>query len=198
MAPKKDIAVKLVIPDSSPIMTLARIDRLDLLSTFSIPIHIVDQVHYEVTKPANDPDGRIGAALKRLGNSLVIVETNIGVGFQARKAKNPDTPSRNLGEIAVDEYATMLAGTSGPTFISLVLFEDPDVLDLRIAKLKNVHVMNTTAWLTTLFVNGELPEAKELIASINKLRKTPLDIFEKPAKTKKLRSYLAKRSDGDD
>jgi len=74
-----------------------------------------------------------------------------------------------------------------------VLFEDPDVLELRIAKLKDVHLLNTTAWLTTLHEAGELPEGKELIAQINAARATPLDGYEKPARTKKLRSQWLKR-----
>jgi hypothetical protein len=178
MAKKNAVTISLIIPDASPIITLARIDRLDLLGRFSVPIHIVDQVAYEIIKPENDGDGRIAAMMARLGNSLVVVETNVGVGYQTRRASNPDTPSRNLGEIAVDEYATVLAKTSGPSFVPLVLFEDPDVLQLRIAKLKNVHLINTTAWLMTLHLSGELPEAKDLIAKINATRKTPLDGFE--------------------
>jgi hypothetical protein len=196
MPKKTAVAIKLVIPDASPIMTLARIDRLDLLARFAIPIHIVDQVAYEITKPENDGDGRIAAVLQRLGNMIFIVETNVGVGYKARRLANPNMPSRNLGEIAVDEYATELAKTSGPSFIPLVLFEDPDVLQLRIARLKNVHLINTTAWLMTLHLSGELPEAKDLIEKINAGRKTPLDGFEKPARTKKLRSFLQTRSSG--
>jgi hypothetical protein len=30
-----------------------------------------------------------------------------------------------------------------PAMIPLVLFEDPDVLELRIARLKNAHLLNT-------------------------------------------------------
>jgi hypothetical protein len=198
MAAKKHIPVKLIIPDSSPVMTLARIGRLDLLSLFTVPIHMVDQVHYELTKPVNDRDGRIALALTGLGPKLIIVETNVGAGFKARQAKDPKTRSRNLGEVAVDEYATMLAHTKGPSFIPLVLFEDPDVLELRIAQLKGVHMLNTTAWLLTLHKAGALPEAKDLISRINELRKSPLDGFEKPARTKKLRSFLPVKETDDE
>jgi hypothetical protein len=44
-----DVAV--IIPDASPVLTLARIERVDLLGSFSVPVRIVDQVHYEITKP---------------------------------------------------------------------------------------------------------------------------------------------------
>jgi hypothetical protein len=193
---RKTIDVAVVIPDSSPVLTLARIGRVDLLAYFSVPIKIVDQVYYEVTKPENDPDGHVASALRRLHNQIDIVETNVGVGFKTRHALNPAEASRNLGEIAVDEFATMLARTSGPAFIPLVLFEDPDVLELRIARLKDVHLLNTTGWLLTLHREGLLPEAIDLVAEINATRKTPMVPFEKTGLTAKVRSTWLRRSFG--
>jgi hypothetical protein len=43
---KKIIDVALIIPDASPVLTLARVDRLSLLMSFNVPIKIVDQVHF--------------------------------------------------------------------------------------------------------------------------------------------------------
>jgi hypothetical protein len=77
------------------------------------------------------------------------------------------------------KYATSLARATGAAFVPLVLFEDPDIMELRIARLKNVHLLNTTAWLLTLHREGLLPEALELIEKINATRKTPLVLFEK-------------------
>lgn len=65
-----DVAV--IIPDASPVLTLARIERVDLLGSFSVPVRIVDQVHYEITKPENDPKGEVAAALTRLHNQIEI------------------------------------------------------------------------------------------------------------------------------
>jgi hypothetical protein len=144
---RRIVDVAVIIPDASPVLTLARIGRIDLLGSFTVPIKIVDQAYFEITKPENDPAGEVAAALNRLHNHIEIIETNVGVGFQTRRARNPREPSGNLGEIAVDEYATMLAHTTGPGFVPLVLFEDPDVMELRIARLKDVHLLNTTGWL---------------------------------------------------
>jgi hypothetical protein len=189
-----DVAV--IIPDASPVLTLARIGRVDLLGSFTVPIKIVDQVHFEITKPRNDPDGAVAAGLRRLHNQIEIVETNVGVGYKIRHARDPREPSSNLGEIAVDEYATMLAHTTGPGFVPLVLFEDPDVMELRIARLKDVHLLNTTAWLLTLHREGFLPEALGLIEQINSSRKTPLVPYENAGLTKKIRSSWLRRSFG--
>jgi predicted nucleic acid-binding protein len=58
---RRPVDVAVIIPDASPVLTLARIGRLDLFDTFSAPIQIVDQVRYEITKPTNDPDGMVAA-----------------------------------------------------------------------------------------------------------------------------------------
>lgn len=191
---RKTVDVAVIIPDASPVLTLARIGRIDLLSSFTVPIKIVDQVHYEITKPQNDPTGEVAAAIKRLHNQIEIVETMVGLGFQTKRSRNPQEPSGNLGEIAVDEYATSLARRTGPSFVPLVLFEDPDIMELRIARLKNVHLLNTTGWLMTLHREGLLPEALELIEKINSTRKMPMLPFEKVGLTKKVRSTWLRRS----
>jgi hypothetical protein len=107
---RKAVDVAVIIPDASPVLTLVRIGRIDLLGSFTAPIKIVDQVFYEITKTQNDPNSEVAAALQQLHNQIDIVETNVGVGYQTRRARNPQEPSTNLGEIAVDEYATSLAG----------------------------------------------------------------------------------------
>jgi hypothetical protein len=193
---RKPVDVAVIIPDASPVLTLARIGRIDLLGSFSVPVQIVDQVHYEITKAENDPTGEVASGLTRLHNRIQVIETNVGVGYQTRRHRDPQTPSRNLGEIAVDEYATTLAATSGPNFVPLVLFEDPDIMMLRIARLKNVHLLNTTAWLLTLHREGLVPEALDLVEQINSTRKTTMIPFEKVALTRKVRSTWLRRSFG--
>lgn len=197
MPKKKIVDIALIIPDASPVLTLARIDRLDLLAGFNVPIKIVDQVLYEITKPQNDMHGRVAEFLKRFGNHVEIVETVVGVGFKTLRTRDPDTPSSNLGEEAVSEYARRLARTSGPYFVPLVLFEDPDVLTLPVATLANVHLLNTTGWLNALHASNIIPDAKDLIDRINAGRRTPMRPFDRPARTKKLRSTFLRKSRDD-
>lgn len=169
----------------SPVLTLARVDRLDLLTTFNVPIKIVDQVHYEITKPQNDPDGRVAAFLRRHGNSIEIIETVVGLGFKTLRARDPNASGSNLGEEAVSEYARRLAKTSGPHFVPLVLFEDPDVLTLPVATLANVHLLNTTGWLEVMHKEGLVTDAADVIDLINANRRTSMRPFDQPARTKK-------------
>src|SRR5271154_6426519 len=111
---RRTVDFAVIIPDASPVLTLARIGRIDLLGSFSVPVRIVDQVNFEIRRQENDPQGEVAAALARLHNQFEVVETNVGVGYQTRRARNPQEPSGNLGEIAVDEYATSLARMTGP------------------------------------------------------------------------------------
>ena len=194
MTGKKLVDVAVIIPDASPVLTLARIGRVDLLGSFSIPIHIVDQVHYEITKNANDPDGKIAAALHRLHNQIVIIQTATGAGFRTLRATDPKFPSKNLGEQAVDEYARRIARLQSPILIPLVLFEDPDVLKLQIAQSPDVHLLNTKTWLEALGRDNRLPDAFELIAKIDALRKTSMVPYEKSVRTRKIRSIWLRRS----
>ena len=66
-------------------------------------------MHYEITKNANDPDGKIAAALHRLQNQVQIIPTVTEAGFKALREVDPNYPSKNLGEQAVDEYARRIA-----------------------------------------------------------------------------------------
>ena len=94
--PRKIVDVAVIIPEASPVLTLAGVGRIDLPGRFSVPIRIVDQVYDEITKPANDPRGEVAAGLRRLHNQIEVIETNVGVGFQTRRARDPLTPSGNL------------------------------------------------------------------------------------------------------
>lgn len=71
-------------------------------------------------------------------------------------------------------------------------------MELRVARLKGVHLLNTTAWLLTLHREGLLPEGLDLVEQINAVRKTPMVPFEKVGLTKRVRSTWLRRSFGHD
>jgi hypothetical protein len=180
---RKAVDVAVIIPDASPVITLARIDRLDLFETFTAPIRIVDQVRYQVTRAANDPDGRVAAWLARMGNRIAIVETLVEFGFRTKLERGETPKGGNLGEIAVDEYATQLALAASPTFVPLVLFEDPDVLETRIARLPRVHLLNTAAWIRALADEGIISDGAKILDDINGQRKSPMLPIERPGQS---------------
>jgi hypothetical protein len=86
--------------------------------------------------------------------------------------------------------------TPGRVLLPLVLFEDRDVMQLRIARLRCVHLLNTAAWLLTLYREGLLPEGLELLGLINTSRATTMILFEKVGLTKRVRSSWLRRSFG--
>ncbi len=59
---------------------------------------------------------------------------------------------------------------------------------------REVHLLNTTAWLLTLHREGLLPEGLELVEEINSARATPLLPFEKTGLSKRVRSSWLRRS----
>jgi hypothetical protein len=73
--PREAIDVAVIIPDASPVLTLARIGRPDVLGGFSVPVRVVDQVHDEIARPDNDRNSDVPAGLRRLHNNLEIVES---------------------------------------------------------------------------------------------------------------------------
>jgi hypothetical protein len=50
---RRTIDVAVIIPDASPVLTLARLGRIDLLGSFSVPVRIVDQVNFEIRRQEN-------------------------------------------------------------------------------------------------------------------------------------------------
>ena len=193
---RKPIDVAVIIPDASPVLTLARVGRLDLFDTFAAPIELVDQVRYEITKRSNDPDGRVAAWLDRMDNRITTIETMVGFGFRTKMERGETPRGGNLGEIAVDEYATQLALAASPTFVPLVLFEDPDVLETRIARLPRVHLLNTAAWLLALADQAIVPDAATILDNINAQRKFPMIPIERPGRTRRVQSrWIRKPTD---
>lgn len=189
---RKTVAITLVIPDASPLLTLGRVRRLDVLSYFKVPIHIVDVVAEEAQRPRNDVNGAVRAWFAERSNLLTTVETTVGLGLAVRRARGETPSTRDFGELAVEDYATSLPYQGEGKMLPLVLFEDPDVLDSRLRKAPNVHLLNTAALLLGLEELGLLPDARDVLAAINEERRSPMLPFEEPARTRKYKSTFLK------
>lgn len=187
---RRNTPITLVVPDASPLLSLGRVDRLDIFSAFVVPIHIVDVVAEEAVRPQNDVNSAVRAWLDKRPNNVSIVETNVGLGLKHRRERGETPQTGNLGEIAVDEYATVLARQGSDRLIPLVLFEDPDMLELRVARLSHVHMINTAALLRNLKALDVVDDAVDILDEINRLRISPMAPIERPAKSTKIRSTL--------
>jgi hypothetical protein len=127
--PRKRRAIAVVVPDASPLLTLAAVDRLSIFSLFTVPVTIVAVVAEEAQRSENDTTGRVARWLAARLNNVSIAETMVGFGLRTKRERGEQPPTTNLGEIAVDEFATALAKRGHPNQIPLVWFEDPDVLE---------------------------------------------------------------------
>jgi hypothetical protein len=65
-----------------------------------------------------------------------------------------------------------------------------------VASLEQVHLLNTTAWLRALIEEGILEDGAEMMKAINEERKTPLDPYERPGQTKRIRSRWLNKKGG--
>jgi hypothetical protein len=188
MAARNRKTITVIIPDASPLLTLARVGRLDVFRHIVVPIQIVDLVRGEALRSANDMTGNVKRWFDTLPNNIELISTTVGLGLQARRQRGEDPPTGQLGEIAVDEHATALARQGNHALVPLILFEDPDLLELRVARLKNAHLLKTAAMLIGLADAGVEPEGRQILKSINELRKSPMLPVDRPARTKKIES----------
>jgi hypothetical protein len=132
-----------------------------------------------------------------MGNRIAIIETWVEFGFRTKLERGETPKSGNRGEIAVDEYATQLALAASPTFVPLVLFEDPDVLETRIARLPRVHLLNTAAWVRALADEGIIPDGLKVLDDINAQRKSPMVPIERPGRTRRIPSRWLRKLKND-
>lgn len=188
---ERSLPVKVVIPDASPLITLALATLgnpamaanagmvplgrtyLDLLKLFGVPIQLVDQVVFEVTSRTDKLDARliarwIGENRNRSlasGQPLLDVAiTEIGELVQLAIASGR-RPGMNKGEAAISEYLRRWDDYRvSEDEVDLVLYEDGPVkaiLDQR----PNVHLLTTLEFLERLERRG-LVDVGEVLDSI--------------------------------
>ena len=86
--------ITVIIPDASPLLSLARVGRLDVFRHFVMPIQIVDVVRVEALRPANDVTGNARRWFEALPNNVEAVPTTVGLGLQMRRERGEDPPLR--------------------------------------------------------------------------------------------------------
>ncbi|MCY4261263.1 MAG: hypothetical protein OXC91_13500 [Rhodobacteraceae bacterium] len=169
--------ITVVIPDTGPLISLARADRLDLIDRFNSPILIADAVAMELLHgpPAAPDRTRLEAWLAQSSNRIQIVPTSIGDVLRelhdlqrllspAQRRAAHRHKRRHAGEVAILEMATALQGRLTAEETGLVLFEDKAVTRMNFGPY--VRVMNTWALATILETLGVLDSADTLFDTI--------------------------------
>lgn len=151
----------LIVPDSSPLITLAAAGALDVLLKPGLPILIPDGVHWEVTR-FTDLQGasevvewmanNTGQVFLRVTQEFLNRQTLIAAGAKR---------IRNLGEDCAREIVDREA-TRDPTARSILLYEDSDVTLLKIVNARVVDTLTTADFLFEL-------ESARLIQSADRI-----------------------------
>lgn len=162
------MALEIVIPDSGPLMSLGRINRLDLLDRFACPILITDMVADEVLRGMpGAPDAVVFKDwFEHRGNQIQTVETSIGILLKAVPPEQKEVLRRikDAGETSIWQFANTLERMMSPSDEALLLFEDSAVKKMDFGP----KVTKVTTWSFFLGLErmGVIASADGLISEI--------------------------------
>jgi hypothetical protein len=163
-----DLRPTVVLADSSPLIHLAAIDRLDLLAAMGRVV-VVDVVRletcFDLTKPYAP---EISAWLKANAATIDLVDTDLGPLYE-HALKYGLKPPRNSGERAiVDWLAENIVHAGGP---ALVIYENGKVPNMlrREGLPEDVVVMTSHYFLRLAQHRGLVTDADQLWAEIENI-----------------------------
>lgn len=196
--------IRLVIPDSGPLISLARIGRLDLIDRFRCPILITDVVEMELLDgPADGPDASaVKDWLGNRGNRIQIVETSYGqllkqnrellslLPEEQQEAQKRRFKVKNAGELSIREFSDEVRNRLAPEDAVLVLFEDQRVRKMSFGD--HVHMMSSWSLAKAIENLGLIPSAEDLFDQIERTGRTPpRDPFDREARSEKPGDFSA-------
>jgi hypothetical protein len=146
------MAIRLVIPDSGVLISLAHGQLLDALFGFSddVRLTVTDVVQYEATMRTDLIDaGRIKEFLKKNADRIKVDAT----GFHKLIEQAIENPAielpKNIGEISIYGYVNDIRRDE-PGIPVLVLFEDEWFLKNQYTRPRNTHLLSLAAFLKFL------------------------------------------------
>ena len=182
-------AIRIVVPDTGPLITLAKLEALDALLVFkpSVRIVVTDYVVFEATRRRNElADAKaIHAFIRDNAGRIEIESTTVGANYmqlvkvQEQLAPNPTlaaqmgislTPHSDPGELTIIEYVRGLVDKP-PGTPAIIIAED-DYLLRDVSPLPgNAHVLSTRAFLDALPLIADLSAKPKLWESVKRFRK---------------------------
>lgn len=158
----------MLIMDSTPIIFLAKLGKLDLLFEFKIPVFMPREVEFEVVEKQARKEGRelnieeksIQAFLEKHKKTkrITVVRTIVCKAVDDSRKADPMYASHGDGEVAAnslflnrDKY-----GVSGP---ALLLYEDADVE--VVFRRDDVHFLTTYAMFVAMEKIGRIRSADD-------------------------------------
>ncbi|MCX2862591.1 hypothetical protein OOZ63_12145 [Paucibacter sp. PLA-PC-4] len=167
--------IKIVLPDTGPLITLAHANALELLLAFDadqVQLVVTDMVEFEATRlrSTHEDAQRIASFIEKNAGRIVIEKTNFGQSaisaarqheryaesqqirdyFAANGWPPPPAVPPNTGELSINSYVAGLIGQPpGPP--CLVIAEDDFFLRSTPGALPgNAHIISTAALLAKL------------------------------------------------
>jgi hypothetical protein len=167
------VKVVLLVPDAGPLISLGRVNRLDLLVSLGLPVVIVDQVKFEVTRDARFPDARHIERFLAHQPTVHVFETAVGTAAASRREAG-EIRQPGQGEAAIAECLSRIEEITGdPDGPILLLFEDSDILKRRFVLPANVHIISTWSFLLGLERKGLLVSAMSVWQEIEASGRKP-------------------------
>jgi len=140
------MATEIVIPDSGPLISLGRIDRLDLLDRFRCSILITDMVAEEVLRGTpGAPDRHVFRKwFEARGNQVQAVETSIGLLWRSIPEDRKSVLKRikDAGETSIWQFSNSLRETMNEKDDALLIFEDQKIKTMDFGP----NVSKVTTW----------------------------------------------------
>ena len=176
MTPRQTIRV--VLPDSGPLISLACADALDLLLSFHERVRIVltDVVEFEATHRSDDlPDAAaIRQFIERNRDRIEVMPTTVGSlaleDIRRRRLEGqPASLPRDIGELSITSFVIAMR-TANPGDPTLVILEDDWFESNTYALPGNLHLLSTSAWLDGLEQLRVIESAAEMRARIQAVR----------------------------
>jgi hypothetical protein len=152
---------RLVVTDTSPLITLVLADALDVLLRPSLPVSIPDAVYIEATRVRGAPGvDRIVAWINEHLDRVRIVPTDIGIDQQRRLDEGRSI--RGLGEQAAIEALDRFL-RSDPQARALLLFEDTDIERRRAVVDERADLISTGDFLRELEASGLIQSSDRVL-----------------------------------
>lgn len=182
---EKKTPISIVIPDTGPLISLAKADALDCLLAFddSVRLVITDYVEYEATRNRDihsdgqtiaqfimNNAGRIEIQATTLGTlykqherirELIKADPSLAPSFAGVPMDEPSNP----GEMTIVEYARSLIAEP-PGEPVLVLAEDEFFFRDDAIVSTNVHILSTHSFVEELEKLSKIPSAESIWAKI--------------------------------
>lgn len=178
--------VVLVIPDAGPLISLAKADALALLLQLRLPIVLVDQVLFEVTRAKSFEDARrIDAFVRDNPEWVSVFQTEVGFAAAARRAAGGFVRQRGQGEAAIAEFLVRLDEVTGdPESPVLMVYEDSDIRKSVFVLPETVPLVSTKGLLLGLERRGHIPSAEAVWQAIVSAGRGPSPVLvDRPGRT---------------